>query len=53
MGGMGQRPPSLNKDISKKQGRKPTPNGDKKPNQPKSPAVKRVKEVSYVKLFAV
>lgn len=34
-------------------GRKPTPNGEKRPSHPKSPAVKRQKEVSYVKLFAV
>lgn len=54
--GMPNRPPSMNnnqKPDPKKNGRKPTPNGEKKPNQPKSPAVKRTKEITYVKLFAV
>jgi hypothetical protein len=46
--------PNLNKNESKKSGgRKPTTPGEKKSNQPKSPAVKRVKEVVYVKLFVV
>jgi hypothetical protein len=46
--------PGLNKNESKKSGgRKPTPSGEKKTSQPKSPAVKRVKEITYVKLFVV
>jgi len=48
------RPPTLNKPDPKKQvGRKPTPNGDKKSGQPKSPAVKKTREVTLVKLFVV
>jgi len=53
--GMGRGgPPQMNnqKPDPKKNGRKPTPN-EKKPNQPKSPAVKRTKEITYVKLFGV
>jgi hypothetical protein len=55
MNGMVNRgPPHMNlqKPDPKKNGRKPTPN-EKKPNQPKSPAVKRPKEIIYVKLFGV
>lgn len=48
-----QRPPPLNKQESKKVGRKPTPSDNKKSVQPKSPAVKKAREVTYVKLFIV
>lgn len=48
-----QRPPPLSKQESKKVGRKPTPSTDKKTVQPKSPAVKKAREVSYAKLFIV
>ena len=45
-----------NNGPSKKPGRKPTPAGEKKPKDPnaaKSPAVKKQKEIQYVKLFFV
>lgn len=48
-----QRPQVLAKQDSKKVGRKVTPNTDKKSVQPKSPAVKKAREVMYVKLFIV
>jgi len=52
--GMGGMRPQMQKTDSKKAGqRKPTTPGEKKSNAPKSPAVKRVKEVVFVKLFVV
>ena len=51
--GMQPRPPSLNKQEQRKQGRKPTPSGEKKSIQPKSPAPKKAKEVTYVRLLIV
>ena len=54
MGMGGGMRPQMQKTDSKKAGqRKPTVPGEKKPNAPKSPAVKRVKEVVFVKLFVV
>ena len=51
---MGGMRPQMQKQDSKKAGqRKPTAPGEKKSNAPKSPAVKRVKEVVFVKLFVV
>lgn len=51
-GQMQQRPQPLQKAKSEKIGRKPNPT-DKKAVQPKSPAVKKAREVAYAKLFIV
>ena len=48
-----QRPPNLAKQDSRKTGRKPTPNGEKKASQPKSPAIKKQREVTYTSLIIV
>ena len=45
------RPPALNKDV-KKNGRK-GPGDAKRSSTTKSPGVKRSKEITYIKLFAV
>ena len=50
---MGMRPQMQRTDSKKPGQRKPNVPGEKKSNAPKSPAVKRVKEVVYVKLFVV
>ena len=56
MGSQGQVPlnrANLAKIDSKKSRGKQIPTGEKKPAQPKSPAPKRAKEITYAKLFIV
>ena len=51
IGGMPKQNPMLQKDLSKKIVKKPVPGGGNKAGQPKSPAVKKQKEITYVKLL--